>query len=178
MHIDRLERYWMIIVIIILASFFAALVAGAVVFGVRLPAPIEKINPRALLDSPEYGTPGKREVVAEDGSVTYEWIIHAQKWNFVTGSEERNADGKDILRVKQGDEVTFIVTSRDITHGFMIEHHNVNFEVVPGEIARITTTFNRPGEYAVLCHEYCGIQHQGMWALIVVEPASATSAQN
>ena len=35
MHIDRLERYWIIAVGVVLGAFGAAIVASVVVFGVR-----------------------------------------------------------------------------------------------------------------------------------------------
>jgi cytochrome c oxidase subunit 2 len=44
--------------------------------------------------------------------------------------------------------------------------------LLPGQVARVTARFERPGEYAMLCHEYCGIAHHVMWGKIVVEPRS------
>ena len=44
----------------------------------------------------------------------------------------------------------------------------VNAMVIPGQITRITGTFDEPGEYNIVCHEYCGIGHHGMWGKVVV----------
>ena len=38
MHIDRLERYWIIAVGVVFGAFAAAIVASVVVFGVHHPA--------------------------------------------------------------------------------------------------------------------------------------------
>ena len=44
----------------------------------------------------------------------------------------------------------------------------VDTVVVPGYVAEITTTFPKPGEYPVLCNEYCGLGHNHMWSNISV----------
>jgi cytochrome c oxidase subunit 2 len=41
--------------------------------------------------------------------------------------------------------------------------------VIPGHISEITVDFDDPGEYTMLCHEYCGIGHHNMSARIIVE---------
>jgi cytochrome c oxidase subunit 2 len=33
----------------------------------------------------------------------------------------------------------------------------------------MTTTFRRPGEYLIVCNEYCGLAHHLMQAKVVVE---------
>jgi len=43
--------------------------------------------------------------------------------------------------------------------------------LLPGQIARVTTRFDRPGEYPMFCHEYCGIAHHTMWGKVIVEAA-------
>jgi len=39
---------------------------------------------------------------------------------------------------------------------------------VPGAVNGMRVRFDREGEYPVLCHEYCGIGHQGMAAKFVI----------
>ena len=56
-HIDRLERYWLIAVGIVFGAFSAALVASVLIFGVRLPSPVGRIDPQHL-DQTEFATPG------------------------------------------------------------------------------------------------------------------------
>ncbi|MNC83776.1 cytochrome c oxidase subunit 2 [compost metagenome] len=54
-------------------------------------------------------------------------------------------------------------------HGFAIPRTTVNLMAVPGEINHMTYTFDKPGEYLVLCNEYCGISHELMATRIVVK---------
>jgi cytochrome c oxidase subunit 2 len=73
------------------------------------------------------------------------------------------------VRVPAGSTVTFVATSRDIIHGLHVDRHNVNVMLLPGQIARVTARFDRPGEYPFVCHEYCGIAHHTMWGKVIVE---------
>lgn len=172
MHIDRYEKTWLIVVTIVLAVFFALLVAGAVIYGVRLDDPTRIVNPLRLDEIGDFATlgTGLHEVSREDGTTYKKVVIFAQRWSFDAGGTELDSMGKEVIHVNEGDEVTFVVASKDITHGFIVQDHNINFELVPGQISQATTHFNRPGQYAIICHEYCGRQHQGMWMTIIVDP--------
>lgn len=177
MHIDRFERSWLIVVSIVLTMFFAALLAGAVIYSVRLPSPAGTYNPLRLNET-EFASPGLRLIGETDtGRPYYEAHIVARRWNFDAGTTE-TLEGKPVMRVPVGAEVTFLIAAEDITHGFMIERHNLNVMAIPGQIARQSTTFDRPGRYAVLCHEYCGAGHQDMWMWLVVEDNTPTTTAN
>ena len=39
---------------------------------------------------------------------------------------------------------------------------------IPGWVNEQTHTFTNAGEYLLICHEYCGIGHQNMFAKIEV----------
>lgn len=167
MHIDRFEKYYIVAAAVVLGVFFASLIASALVFGLHPAQPGGFINPLTI-DQTAFASPGLRDM----GNGSYEVYIVAQMWRFDAGSDEQDVQGNDVLRVPAGSRVTFYVTSRDVTHGFIIEQHNVNFELVPGHVAQGTVTFHRPGTYAIICHEYCGRGHQTMHMSIVVEPAA------
>lgn len=154
MHIDQFERYWLVAVAVVLGVFSAALFVSVVAFGVRLPSPVGRINP-AEIQQTEFAQPGVRDM----GNNRYTVHLVSQMWSFSPGE----------IRLPRGAEVTFIMTSRDVTHGLIIEQHDVNLMLLPGQIARTTTTFNRPGTYHMICHEYCGPGHQNMIGTIVVE---------
>lgn len=166
MHIDKYERYWIIIVSAVMGAFFASLVAGTFIFGLRLPSstPGSFVNPLALSQT-EFANPGLRQI----GDDSYTLHMIAQMWRFNTGSEEKDAQGNDIVRVPVGSQVSFAIASSDVSHGFMVERHNANIQVIPGHIGRVTVRFNDPGEFKILCHEYCGRGHQLMHATIIVE---------
>jgi cytochrome c oxidase subunit 2 len=92
----------------------------------------------------------------------YEVRMLAQIWTFTPGE----------IRVPAGSTVHFWTTSKDVVHGLFIHHANVNVMVLPGQIAHVEARFDHPGEYPILCHEYCGIAHHTMAGKIIVEPRS------
>jgi len=50
--------------------------------------------------------------------------------------------------------------------------------IVPGFVAEIETSFPKPGDYPVLCNEYCGLGHDHMWSKIdVVEKGQWVAPQ-
>ena len=61
------------------------------------------------------------------------------------------------------------MTSADVTHGFLIVGTNANTMLVPGYVSQFMTTFRQPGEYLIVCNEYCGLGHHLMSAKLVVE---------
>jgi cytochrome c oxidase subunit 2 len=74
-----------------------------------------------------------------------------------------------VIRVPVRTPVTFRVTSSDVLHGFQIVGTNVNLTVSPGYVSEVTTTFARPGEYLIVCNEYCGLAHHLMQGRVIVE---------
>ena len=61
MHINRLERYWLTAVAAMLGTFVAALVDSVTIFGIRLPSPVNRVDPQRL-DLSEFAEPGIRNV--------------------------------------------------------------------------------------------------------------------
>ena len=56
-----------------------------------------------------------------------------------------------------------------MVHGFEIVGTNANTMVIPGYVAQFTTRFTTPGEYLIVCHEYCGLGHHAMMGKLIVE---------
>lgn len=157
MHVDRYERFWMWAASGMLVLFTGAIVATAVAGSAHPPSHTEAIDPDTLTISGEFATPGVR--TNQDGGVTV--VLRAEFYVF---SPEQ-------VRVPVGIPVTFRVTSPDVLHGFQIVGTNVNLTVAPGYISQATTTFETPGEYLVVCNEYCGLGHHAMQGKVVVEAA-------
>ena len=84
----------------------------------------------------------------------------------------------DEVAVPAGSTVNIYITSADVQHGIkMIESEtsdvipNVNMMIIPGQVSKVSVTFDEPGVYEYICHEYCGAGHAVMWGRIVVDPA-------
>jgi len=87
----------------------------------------------------------------------------------------------DTVRVKQGDTVRFHVTNleqtHDATHGFALNHFNVNISLEPGKTANFTIKADEPGVYPFYCSEFCSALHLEMAGYMLVEPAEAAAEQ-
>ena len=75
------------------------------------------------------------------------------------------------LRLQTGETYELEVVSKDVIHGFSLQQGagSLNAVLVPGTPTRITLTPMQPGEFLLLCNEYCGLGHQVMSGRIVVE---------
>ena len=70
--------------------------------------------------------------------------------------------------VPQGAQVTLYVTSADLQHGFKITDTNVNMQVVPGQVSKLSFTFDTVGEFPYICTEFCGKGHAAMFGQVTV----------
>jgi cytochrome c oxidase subunit 2 len=78
--------------------------------------------------------------------------------------------------VQAGQLVEFELTSRDVNHGFAIyrdkNHMVAQAQAMPGYVNKLRVRFTEPGDYEVLCLEYCGIAHHAMRTVIKVRAGS------
>ncbi len=79
-------------------------------------------------------------------------------------------------KVVAGQPVVFHVTSGDVNHGLGIYDENLTLltqtQAMPGYTNKLLYTFDEPGEYKILCLEYCGLVHHGMESVIQVQTAN------
>ncbi|HLV27096.1 MAG TPA: cytochrome c oxidase subunit II [Gemmatimonadales bacterium] len=146
----------------VLVACAAALVYASVALGLHLPGRTAQIVPQDVYRVPPFNQTGVRQT----GPNAYEVVMVAQAWAFVPGE----------VRVPVGSDVTFTATSVDIIHGLNVEGTRLNLMLIPGQVTRNSIRFNRPGEYLIICHEYCGIGHHHMFGKVVVEPVASASA--
>ena len=168
MHIDRYERNFIGLSTVLLIVFFLTVTIGASANSIRLPAPELIVDPQMVATPGVYegfGDPVE-ERVRELSPGKYEAYIIAQAWKFSPGSTNY---GEPAITVPAGSTVTFYVTSRDIQHGFRIQGTNISFMVLPGQVSKLTGTFDEPGTYDIVCYEYCGSAHHTMYGQVVVE---------
>lgn len=170
MHIDRTERTYIIISIVLIVVFAAALAVSGLAYGIQVPAPEQRVDPRTIA-TPAAGNPfgdPVNERVRELAPGRYEAYILAQTWVFLPG----------VVEVPVGSTVTFYLTTRDVQHGFNLEGTNINMMVVPGQVSKLTATFDEPGEYAFICNEYCGTGHHAMFGRLIVTDGDVADAGN
>lgn len=154
MQVERFERIFLFLTVGVLAGAIVAIVLSVAHDGIQLPTQEGRIDVTAVRETAPFDAPGVYEV--RPGA--YEAVVLAQAWSFTPAE----------ITVPAGAELTFVITSTDVIHGFQVWDTAVNAMVIPGQITRITGTFDEPGEYNIVCHEYCGIGHHGMWGKVVV----------
>lgn len=157
MDVDRYERYWMWAATGMLLLFTSAIVVTALAGSAHPPSHTETVDPETLTISGEFASPGVTR--ASDGTVTVS--MRAELYVF----------RPEVVRVPAGVPITFRITSPDVLHGFQIVGTNVNATVAPGYVSQATVTFETPGEYLVVCNEYCGLAHHLMQGTVIVEPS-------
>ena len=102
------------------------------------------------------------DYVAEDGTR----VIHVEVERFKFTPQR--------IRVRQGERVRLVFTSRDTRHGVVIAEYGIYEDEIPprgkGEVA-VEVTADRPGTFTYRCAHLCGAGHAMMRGLLVVEPA-------
>lgn len=156
MHIHKLEKIWLTIGISMLFVFLGILGVSTFAMGLKPPsAHHHTIDPGKVDQTAPFDKPGLRKI--KDGE--YEAVMTSFTFGYAP----------DKMEVPAGSTVHFTVTSKDVIHGFAIPGTNVNMMIIPGEISHVTHTFDKPGEYLILCNEYCGGAHEWMATTIIVK---------
>ncbi|GAB4426864.1 MAG: cytochrome c oxidase subunit II [Anaerolineae bacterium] len=153
--VDPYERIWIIVGVVMLIVFTTAITIASMAYGIQVPAPERRVDPNTVADSAPFNEPGLREL----GGGKYEAYIVGRTWAW---------DPKEIT-VPVGSTVTFFITAKDVQHGFMLWDTNLNIQIVPGQVSKLTITFDTPGEYPYICNEYCGVGHHTMAGKVIVE---------
>jgi cytochrome c oxidase subunit 2 len=145
------EKRVLIVAVVLLLFFLAGLVFAYQAYGVRIPGCVTDVRPF------------KEGKVVQRGERDFEVQMLAKMWAF---------EPKEVT-LPPGAKVALYLSTADVVHGMQILGTNVNLMAVPGSVNFAEVTFDKEGEYAVVCHEYCGRNHQSMAGKFVIRAGAA-----
>jgi len=156
--VERTERRWLYTMASVLGLMLAVVVFTGVTQMMNPLSDVETINPSTLHLQGEFVESNLGTGMEPDGSLTVRFL--AEQYTFVP----------QCAVVPAATQVRFRLTSPDVTHGFFVGTTNTNAMVVPGYITNVMARFDRPGDYAMPCDEFCGFGHHAMAARVRVVP--------
>ncbi|KYD32401.1 cytochrome c oxidase subunit II [Parageobacillus toebii] len=154
MHMHKYEKIWLVFGIGVLFAFLVIVGVSAFAEGQQPPSCLTTIDPEKVDQTPPFDKPG----LVKTGDNEYQLNIVVHAFAFTPNQ----------IEIPKGAKVTINVTTKDVIHGFQVPGTNINMMVEPGYINTLTHTFNKPGEYTILCNEYCGAGHHMMTGRIKV----------
>ena len=156
MNVPLYEKIWMWAATGIIVAFALTVAVGYGASALQPPSHVEAIDPTKVFSDPRFAQRGV--TLTERGATV---VLVALMFTYNPAE----------IHVPAGKPITFRLTSADVTHGFQIVGTNGNTMIVPGYVSQFTTTFTAPGEYLIVCNEYCGAGHHLMSAKLIVEAA-------
>ncbi|HKN15068.1 MAG TPA: cytochrome c oxidase subunit II [Candidatus Binatus sp.] len=159
---ERYEKAFLTACAAVLVIFLCALGYGSVGMGVHLPSHSgmiycdvgQKLR-KVLRATPPFDHIGVQQIAPGK----YQAVVIAQTWSFTP----------DEIDVPVDADVSFVATSSDVIHGFFIPGTRVNMMLIPGQVSEFDYRFTKPGEYLLICQEYCGRLHHTMSGKVVVK---------
>jgi len=104
-----------------------------------------------------WDTPEDATVIQVQG---YKW-----EWRFVYPNGTVSY-GEVVIDCDQ--PVLFEITSLDVVHSFFLPEFGVKEDAVPGQLTELWIDPIEPGEYRIVCAEYCGLQHANMEGRLII----------
>ena len=99
---------------------------------------------------------------------SYQIQVTGQQWlwqfTYPNGTTTTNE-----LHVPVDRPVELRMSSTDVIHSLFIPAFRVKYDVLPNRYTTLWFEATQEGEYQLYCTEYCGTQHSGMLATVVVE---------
>lgn len=156
LHVDPLERRWMLAAFGMIAVFVGVILYSGFFGHMHPPGAMETIDSSKLHLSDEFAEDHLGVSTLQDGSVRVTLV--AARYGFYPRE----------IRVPAGKPVTFRIATLDVLHGLHVPMTNLSTMIVPGYVSTVTTVFPKPGEYPMLCNEFCGMGHDHMWSKLIV----------
>ncbi|MDP4161908.1 MAG: cytochrome c oxidase subunit II [Bacillota bacterium] len=156
MHIHKYEKIWLAFGLASLIVFLTVIGISAFYLGNKPPSCLTTINPEKVDQTVPFNHPGLHKVEGKEWD--YELVYVAQTFSYTPAE----------VKIPLGAKVKVIATTKDVVHGFEVAGTNINMMLEPGYVSEYVTTFNKEGEYLLLCNEYCGTGHHLMSSKIEV----------
>ncbi len=156
LHVDPLERKWMLAAFAMIALFVGVILYSGFFGHVHPPGAMETIDSSKLHLSEEFAEDKLGVTIDPQGNV--QATLVAARYGFYPRE----------VYIPVGKPVRFRIATQDVLHGLHIPMTNLGTMIVPGYVSTVTTTFPKPGEYPMLCNEYCGMGHDHMWSKLIV----------
>jgi cytochrome c oxidase subunit 2 len=153
----KLEKIWLIFGLAALIVFLSTIGVSAFYLGNKPPSCLTTIDPEKVDQTAPFNKPGLHKVEGKDWD--YELVFVAQAFAY----------NPTQVTVPLGAKVRVIATTKDVVHGFEVAGTNINMMLEPGYVSEYTTTFDKEGEYLIVCNEYCGTGHHLMSSKIEVK---------
>jgi cytochrome c oxidase subunit 2 len=158
MQIENLEKKWLYVAATMVSLFVVLLGIGAVLLHVNPPSHWETIDSASLHLGSEFAEDKLGVQPGELADGTIQVTLVAARYGFFP---------REIV-IPADQNVQFRIASLDVLHGAHIPMTNMGTMIVPGHVSEVTTIFPKPGEYPLLCNEYCGMGHDHMWSKVTV----------
>jgi len=156
MHMHKYEKIWLTFGIACLIVFLSVVGVSAFYLGNKPPSCLTTINSEKVDQTKPFDKPGLHKVEGKEWD--YELVFVASAFSYNPAQ----------VKVPLGAKVKVIATTKDVVHGFEMAGTNINMMLEPGYVSEYTTTFDKTGEFLVVCNEYCGSGHHLMSAKIEV----------
>ncbi|ARA93522.1 cytochrome c oxidase subunit II [Rhodothermaceae bacterium RA] len=99
----------------------------------------------------------------------YQITVRAKKWLWEFEYPNGTTTVGEV-HVPVGRPVRLNMSSEDVLHSFFVPAFRVKHDVLPNRYTSVWFEATRADTFQVFCTEYCGTQHSGMLAKVIVHP--------
>lgn len=115
------------------------------------------------------------QIIARNDEIEGEpglWMVQKNPvWNY------NDKEAPTEIRVSMGKDVTLVITAVDSVHEFTLSGYDLKKKIYPGKVENISFVTANPGQYKFECTTYCGVGHEEMVGILIVEQEVAAAVE-